>query len=41
MAAVTGPVHVTATPLAMVTVHTSPPHRGLRDLPTLFSALLI
>ena len=41
MPAVTSAVHVTTSPLAGMTVYTSPPHRCLDDLPTLFSSLLL
>jgi hypothetical protein len=41
MPAATSAVHVALTPHARIAVHTSPPDRGLVDLPTLFATLLI
>jgi hypothetical protein len=41
MPAVTSALQVAMTPHARTPVHTSPPNRGVVDLPTLFSSLLI
>jgi hypothetical protein len=41
MPAATSAVQVATTPHAPLAVHTSPPHRALLDLPTLFATLLL
>jgi len=41
MPAVMSVVQVATAPYALIAIHTSPPHRFLIDLPTLFSSFLI